>query len=91
MPLTSRTLRPLFSMISMFDGKTRNISTLEDPIEYTIPNVTQTIPLAIYDYTNTPGGDANAMALCLVSVLLSFAVLMVSEMSARSLKKRREA
>ena len=56
-----------------------------------IPNVTQTIPLAIYDYTNTPGGDANAMALCLVSVLLSFAVLMVSEMSARSLKKRREA
>lgn len=56
-----------------------------------IPNVTQTIPLAIYDYTNTPGGDANAMALCLVSVLLSFAVLMVSEMSARSLKKRRAA
>jgi molybdate transport system permease protein len=55
-----------------------------------IPNVTQTIPLAIYEYTNTPGGDSSAMALCLVSVLLSFAVLMVSEMSARSLKKRRD-
>ncbi len=56
-----------------------------------IPSVTQTIPLAIYDYTNTPGGDASALALCLVSVLLSFAVLMLSEMSARSLKKGRDA
>jgi type IV pilus assembly protein PilB len=32
----------LFSMISTFDGTTCNISTLEDPIEYKIPNVTQT-------------------------------------------------
>ena len=55
-----------------------------------IPNVTQTIPLAIYDYTNTPGGDSSAMALCLVSVILSFAVLMISEISTRSLKQRRE-
>ena len=54
-----------------------------------IPGVTQTIPLAIYDYTNTPGGDRNAMVLCLVSVVLSFGVLMVSEASARSLKKGR--
>jgi len=32
----------LFSMISTFDAQQFNISTLEDPIEYKIPNVTQT-------------------------------------------------
>ena len=32
----------LFSMISTFDAHESNISTLEDPIEYKIPNVTQT-------------------------------------------------
>jgi type IV pilus assembly protein PilB len=32
----------LFSMISTFDATAHNISTLEDPIEYKIPNVTQT-------------------------------------------------
>jgi len=32
----------LFSMISTFDATAYNISTLEDPIEYKIPNVTQT-------------------------------------------------
>lgn len=32
----------LFSMISTFDATKYNISTLEDPIEYKIPNVTQT-------------------------------------------------
>lgn len=53
-----------------------------------IPGVTQTIPLAIYDYTNTPGGDRMALSLCLVSVCLSFAVLMVSESMARSLRKK---
>jgi molybdate transport system permease protein len=44
-----------------------------------IPGMTQTIPLAIYDYTNTPGGDSMALALCAVSIVLSFAVLMFSE------------
>jgi molybdate transport system permease protein len=44
-----------------------------------IPGVTQTIPLAIYEYTSTPGGDAMALALCLVSIVLSLAVLMLNE------------
>lgn len=48
-----------------------------------IPGVTQTIPLAIYDYTNTPGGDAGALALCLVSILLSYLVLMANEIIMR--------
>ena len=53
-----------------------------------IPGVTQTIPLAIYEYTNTPGGDSMALSLCLVSIGLSFIVLLVSEASARSFRKR---
>ncbi|OKY75460.1 MAG: molybdenum ABC transporter permease subunit [Desulfobulbaceae bacterium DB1] len=53
-----------------------------------IPGVTQTIPLAIYDYTNTPGGDSMALALCLVSIALSFGVLLISEAARRSFRKR---
>lgn len=52
-----------------------------------IPGVTQTIPLAIYEYTNTPGGDSLALSLCLVSIALSFLILLVSEASNRSLRK----
>ena len=44
-----------------------------------IPGVTQTIPLAIYDYTNTPGGEAGALSLCLLSIGLSYLVLMANE------------
>jgi molybdate transport system permease protein len=44
-----------------------------------IPGVTQTIPLAIYDYTNTPGGDRLALSLCLVSMGLSFLILLINE------------
>lgn len=52
-----------------------------------IPGVTQTIPLAIYEYTNTPGGDAMAINLCLVSIALSFGVLLLSEAVTRTLRK----
>jgi molybdate transport system permease protein len=52
-----------------------------------IPGVTQTIPLAIYEYTNTPGGDSMALSLCLVSIGLSFVVLLISEASVRTLRK----
>lgn len=53
-----------------------------------IPGVTQTIPLAIYEYTSTPGGDSMALTLCLVSICLSFGVLLLSEAATRRLKKR---
>lgn len=53
-----------------------------------IPGVTQTIPLAIYEYTSTPGGDEMALTLCFVSILLSFTVLLVSEAATRKLKRR---
>jgi molybdate transport system permease protein len=48
-----------------------------------IPGVTQTIPLAIYQYTSTPGGDQMALSLCMVSIGLSFVVLLMSEAANR--------
>lgn len=52
-----------------------------------IPGVTQTIPLAIYQYTSTPGGDRMALTLCLVSIVLSFAVLLLGEVINRRLAR----
>jgi molybdate transport system permease protein len=48
-----------------------------------IPGETQTLPLAIYTFTQVPGGDAQAMRLCAVSALISVAALLVSEVLAR--------
>jgi molybdate transport system permease protein len=48
-----------------------------------IPGITQTIPLAIYDYNNTPGGEAGALSLCLVSIVLSYLVLIANEVIMR--------
>ena len=53
-----------------------------------IPGVTQTIPLAIYEYSSTPGGDRMALSLCLVSILLSFVVLLASGAASRSLEPK---
>ena len=50
-----------------------------------IPGVTQTIPLAIYEYASSPGSEAMALSLCLVSVLLSLVVLVLHEVMGRKL------
>lgn len=52
-----------------------------------IPGITQTIPLAIYEYTSSPDGDSMAMALCLVSILLSVIVLLLHEYLNRRIAK----
>jgi molybdate transport system permease protein len=44
-----------------------------------IPGETQTLPLAIYTFTQVPGGDAQALRLCILSIILSLAALMASE------------
>ncbi len=44
-----------------------------------IPGITQTIPLAIYEYVSSPRGDAIAIALCLISICISVAVLVFYE------------
>jgi molybdate transport system permease protein len=48
-----------------------------------IPGETQTIPAAIYSYTQTPGGDAGALRLSLIAVAISFAALIASELLIR--------
>jgi len=44
-----------------------------------IPGETQTLPLAIYNFTQSPGGDAAVLKLCAISLLLSLAALAASE------------
>jgi molybdate transport system permease protein len=44
-----------------------------------IPGETQTLPLAIYNFTQSPGGDAAVLKLCAISVALSLAALATSE------------
>ncbi len=53
-----------------------------------IPGITQTIPLAIYDYASTPGTENAALSLCFVSVLLSLIVLFLHEVIGRKLAGR---
>ncbi|HAH09459.1 MAG TPA: molybdate ABC transporter permease subunit [Alphaproteobacteria bacterium] len=51
-----------------------------------IPGETQTIPNALYAVLQTPGGDAPAMRLMLISLGLAFAALLVSELLARRVR-----
>ncbi len=48
-----------------------------------IPGETQTISAAIYTLTQVPGGDAAALALVIVAVIISLAALIASEWLAR--------
>ena len=48
-----------------------------------IPGQTQTIPAAIYTYTQTPGGDLGALKLSLVAALIALAALVLSEIMVR--------
>ena len=48
-----------------------------------IPGETQTISAAIYTLTQVPGGDAAALRLVIVAVVISLAALIVSEWFAR--------
>jgi molybdate transport system permease protein len=48
-----------------------------------IPGETQTISAAIYTLTQVPGGDAAALSLVIVAVIISLAALIASEWLAR--------
>jgi molybdate transport system permease protein len=56
-----------------------------------IPGETQTLSAAIYTYTQVPGGDAGALRLTLVSVVLSLAALVASEVLSRRVAARLSA
>nr|WP_052232316.1 molybdate ABC transporter permease subunit [Methylobacterium sp. ZNC0032] len=53
-----------------------------------IPGETQTLPSAIYTFTQVPGGDAGAMRLTLISIVISVAALFLSELMARIVGRR---
>jgi molybdate transport system permease protein len=53
-----------------------------------IPGETQTLPLAIYGLTQTPGADAAILRLCAISVALSIAALLASEWISRRARAR---
>jgi len=44
-----------------------------------IPGETETLPLAIYSFTQVPGGDAPALRLSIIAVILSIVALVASE------------
>lgn len=55
-----------------------------------IPGETRTLPIALYTLIQTPDGEAAALRLTLISVVLSLAALAVSEVLARRLRTRIE-
>jgi len=52
-----------------------------------IPGETRTIPLAIYSAIQSPGGEATAARLAILSILLAFAGLLLSEIAARHVRR----
>lgn len=54
-----------------------------------IPGETRTLALAIYTFTQTPGGDAHLWRLVWLSLGVSFAALLISEWLARRIERRR--
>jgi molybdate transport system permease protein len=55
-----------------------------------IPGETQTLPSAIYTFTQVPGGDAGALRLTLISIIISMGALLVSEILAKRVGRRLE-
>ncbi len=53
-----------------------------------IPGETQTLPSAIYTFTQVPGGDVGALRLTLVSIVIAMAALVASEVMARRMNRR---
>jgi molybdate transport system permease protein len=53
-----------------------------------IEGETRTLPLALFTYANVPGGDAAALRLVVISVLLSLAALVASELLMRRMRRR---
>jgi molybdate transport system permease protein len=55
-----------------------------------IPGETQTLPSAIYTFTQVPGGDAGAWRLTIISVVIAMLALLASELMARHANRRLE-
>jgi molybdate transport system permease protein len=55
-----------------------------------IPGETQTLPSAIYNYTQVPGGGEGAMRLTVIAVIIAMGALLASELLARRVRRRIE-
>ncbi|MCY3670315.1 MAG: molybdate ABC transporter permease subunit [Alphaproteobacteria bacterium] len=53
-----------------------------------IPGQTQTLPTAIYTFLQVPDGEASALRLVVIAVVVSMAALLLSELVARRVAKR---
>ena len=53
-----------------------------------IPGETRTLPIALYGFTQTPDGEAAALRLVVISVILAFGALGASEILARRVRAR---
>jgi molybdate transport system permease protein len=53
-----------------------------------IPGETQTLPTAIYAFLQVPGGEASAMRLVIISIVVSMGALLASELLARRVERR---
>ena len=57
-----------------------------------IKGQTQTLPLALYTLTQVPGGEAGALRLCVISVIIAMVAIVASEYLSKSFARRlREA
>ncbi len=53
-----------------------------------IPGETQTLPTLIYTFTQVPGGDAGALRLTAISLVISLGAILLSETFVRRVQKR---
>lgn len=54
-----------------------------------IPGVTQTIPLAVYEYAGSPSGENMALSLCIILVCMALGILFLHEVPGKKLGQRR--
>ncbi|HIJ37786.1 MAG TPA: molybdate ABC transporter permease subunit [Rhodospirillaceae bacterium] len=71
-------------------GFARSLSEFGATITFVanIPGETRTLPIAIYALTQMPGGDAQALRLCALSVLVAFAALLAADYLARRMHRK---
>ena len=55
-----------------------------------IPGETQTLPTALYTFTQVPGGEAGALRLSLIAIAISMLALVAAEVLGRRLARRLE-
>ncbi|MBC7006324.1 molybdate ABC transporter permease subunit [Photobacterium sp. BZF1] len=56
-----------------------------------IPGETQTIPLAMYSFIETPGAEDQAARLCVIAIVIALASILASEWLSRMARQRLEA